>query len=662
MRKLDCAVCAAALLLAITGSWDSKTWAQDSKRGDEVRKEIEKDLETARKSLLDKVSKVLADQDARIASLEKALKDKDQEIAGLKKRIEDLAAAKPKAVEKPAEPAKPKTPALLGVAHEAPSDAARAQLNLKAGQGAQVASVEDGSPAAKAGIQVGDVIVSLGGKEAGSANLRDLVRAHGPGDKVEVVYLRGAEKITRTVELVDRDKFLAAAPAEPAKTPDAAPPAAKPEPVVLGILIEETDAGLAVQNVESGKTGAAAELKEGDVLVSANGKKLKKLEDLTDVLGKTKIGENLALEYKRKDEVFSATVVAAGEKGESKLVKIEKAEPAKPAAEKKPDAVAKRPARLGVEITEEADGIKVLDVRAGSPAAGAGVQKGDVIRELAGKKVKTIDDLRGVLSAQSAGDEVKLVLGRGTEEKVIEKLKLGGAEEVAAAKPPEAAPAAKPEAEKPAEAPAPPRPRGTLGILAGETDDLRIVVSSVNPNGPADKAGLKKDDVIVKVNGVEIKKGFLDLEKILEKAFAGDVLKVTVKRGEEMKEIDVQLGGPDSAAEEESGRTGAAPPAETGAGSGVYVGVTLLEEPAGELAAAAARILVEEVLDQSPAARAGLRLGDEVLAIDGEAVRSLDEVGGALRGRSPGQTALFRLSRSGEIVEARLTLEEARDR
>src|SRR5262245_29297318 len=173
---------------AFIGTAGLPALAQEAKTQDEIRKEIEKELETAGKNFAEKLSQ-------RIASLERALKEKDREISELKKKVEELAGAKPKTEQKPAEKPAAKSPALLGIAHQPPSEEARAKLNLKEGKGAQVSEVHRESPAAKAGIQVGDIIVSLGGKEVGSDDLGDVVRARAPGDKLEVVILRGAEKV-----------------------------------------------------------------------------------------------------------------------------------------------------------------------------------------------------------------------------------------------------------------------------------------------------------------------------------------------------------------------------------------------------------------------------------------------------------------------------------
>ena len=68
--------------------------------------------------------------------------------------------------------------------------------------GVKFGDVRDGSPAAKAGFKVGDVMVDFGGTKID--NLYDFtyaLRAHKPGDKVVVTVLRGGEKMTREVTL-----------------------------------------------------------------------------------------------------------------------------------------------------------------------------------------------------------------------------------------------------------------------------------------------------------------------------------------------------------------------------------------------------------------------------------------------------------------------------
>ena len=73
---------------------------------------------------------------------------------------------------------------------------------LSTDSGAYVASVVEDGPAAKAGIQEGDVITKLGDDEISSADgLIIALRSHEVGEKVEITLMRGKEEKKVTVEL-----------------------------------------------------------------------------------------------------------------------------------------------------------------------------------------------------------------------------------------------------------------------------------------------------------------------------------------------------------------------------------------------------------------------------------------------------------------------------
>jgi putative serine protease PepD len=68
------------------------------------------------------------------------------------------------------------------------------------GTGAQVASTVPGGPADRAGLQVGDVITSVGGKRVTDpTQLSTLISAKSPGDQVAVVVKRGG--VSRTIQV-----------------------------------------------------------------------------------------------------------------------------------------------------------------------------------------------------------------------------------------------------------------------------------------------------------------------------------------------------------------------------------------------------------------------------------------------------------------------------
>ena len=73
------------------------------------------------------------------------------------------------------------------------------------GAGAQVQSLTGGGPAASGGLQIGDVITSLGGKAVeDSSSLSSLVDGHKPGDSVQVQVSRNGSKKDLTVKLGQR--------------------------------------------------------------------------------------------------------------------------------------------------------------------------------------------------------------------------------------------------------------------------------------------------------------------------------------------------------------------------------------------------------------------------------------------------------------------------
>jgi S1-C subfamily serine protease len=71
------------------------------------------------------------------------------------------------------------------------------------GQGVRIADLAPDSPAAKAGLQKGDVIVNLGGKNITSLrDYSDALKSHTPGDVVEIVYQRAGKENKTKIELI----------------------------------------------------------------------------------------------------------------------------------------------------------------------------------------------------------------------------------------------------------------------------------------------------------------------------------------------------------------------------------------------------------------------------------------------------------------------------
>lgn len=88
------------------------------------------------------------------------------------------------------------------------------------------------------------------------------------------------------------------------------------------------------------------------------------------------------------------------------------------------------------------------------------------------------------------------------------------------------------------------RPRPSLGTMpdyAGNVEGCRL--EFIRENGPADRAGIKAGDVIVKLGDNKVG-SVEDYDAALRKFRPGDTIKVTVKRGDKTLELEATLGQP----------------------------------------------------------------------------------------------------------------------
>jgi serine protease Do len=145
------------------------------------------------------------------------------------------------------------------------------------------------------------------------------------------------------------------------------------------------------------------------------------------------------------------------------------------------------------------------------------------------------------------------------------------------------------------------------------------LVSNVERNGPADKAGLKSGDVIRKVNGQPIVAS-LDLPAIISMSRPGEKVKLDVWRDGKIMQLDAKLA-------DASDKTASVDADDEGpAGNGAKLGLALrqLEPNERRRSGINAGLLVEDA--GGAAATAGVQPGDVLLAINGKAVTSVEQV------------------------------------
>jgi serine protease Do len=165
--------------------------------------------------------------------------------------------------------------AKLGVRIQTITPEMASTLGLPSAQGALVSEVDQGSPAAKAGLKQGDVITQFNGKAIADNNqLRNAVASTTPGTTVPMQVLRDGKNETLRATVGE----LA-----PAAETTSAPSEIKGEGR-YGMTVQSTPKGLALTQLDPSGLAAESGLQEGDVIEKVNGKPVKTAEELRTAL------------------------------------------------------------------------------------------------------------------------------------------------------------------------------------------------------------------------------------------------------------------------------------------------------------------------------------------------------------------------------------------
>jgi serine protease Do len=172
--------------------------------------------------------------------------------------------------------------------------------------------------------------------------------------------------------------------------------------------------------------------------------------------------------------------------------------------------------------------------------------------------------------------------------------------------------------------------RGYLGVhiqsmTPGLSRALKIeeqkgaLVSEVAPNGPADKAGIERGDLIVSYDNMTVKDSH-DLSRMVAATEQGKKVKVTVLRDGDKKDIHLKIGKlpTDGTAHNRSGES-----------EELKWGFTLDQADSGKLYGRGSgndeAVVVVRVQPGSPADLAGIRRGDIILEVNQRPIGSLDD-------------------------------------
>lgn len=189
----------------------------------------------------------------------------------------------------------------LGVYIQDVSEDIADAFNLKDNRGALVSEVMEDSPAGKAGLQAGDVILEVDGRSIeSSTELRSTIASNGPNTEVRLKILRDGDVITKDLTLGELPGEVAATGVNGGLEE------------LLGFSfsdlnrqlaeqfqLEQWTNGVVVTDIDPNSNAARAGLRAGDIITGVNRVSLKDEDDFKSLLAKIGSGDNLLLRIYR---------------------------------------------------------------------------------------------------------------------------------------------------------------------------------------------------------------------------------------------------------------------------------------------------------------------------------------------------------------------------
>ena len=164
---------------------------------------------------------------------------------------------------------------LLGVNIQDLSPDLAQAFGISQTQGAVVTGVQSGSPAAKAGIEPGDIVLAINDKRIKSGmDVRNAIGMAQVGDELEIELLRKGETLHKSAEVT-----------KPKLTQE---DGRRIHPKLAGTLLintgpNETESGVRIEKIHTGSQAFQAGMRPGDLIVGANRQEVSNLSELKEV-------------------------------------------------------------------------------------------------------------------------------------------------------------------------------------------------------------------------------------------------------------------------------------------------------------------------------------------------------------------------------------------
>lgn len=193
---------------------------------------------------------------------------------------------------------------------------------------AVVTEVIPGSPAAKAGLEAGDVLLAV---DATATPTREefvsAIRAHGAGDRVKLKIRRDGQESVVAVRLAEREDEEARAGGEPPPPPIDKKPAAPPRPAIevapiepvrpgkaagkpyLGLSVRAEERAVVIERTVEGGPARKSGIEAGDRITKIDDTPVASLADIDRALAGKAPGQKIVLEVRNESGVRSVAFV-----------------------------------------------------------------------------------------------------------------------------------------------------------------------------------------------------------------------------------------------------------------------------------------------------------------------------------------------------------------
>lgn len=167
--------------------------------------------------------------------------------------------------------------------------------------------------------------------------------------------------------------------------------------------------GALVSQVFQGGPAEKAGIEQGDVILEFDKKEIKESKDLPRIVAAIPVGKSVPVTLSRNGKVITKDV-KVGEMDEKPVTEASKA----PTGKKLGIAIQNITPEIARALSlKDTNGAVVSQVEQGSPAANAGIQQGDVIREVNRKPVKDAKGFMERIEEAMAGGSILLLVQRG---------------------------------------------------------------------------------------------------------------------------------------------------------------------------------------------------------------------------------------------------------